>query len=1128
MSLTNNANPFVNRIEEHDPSIFLTQKPGGKFKSYSRMCSSSARQQPVLLTDEELEKIKKDKPDYLQEGDVIKYGSNPDKQFNYICPRYWCLKTQTPLTEEDIAAGKCGGKDSIIPREAKVVPKGKYIFEFFDPSQHGTKENYIKHYPGFVKNTCFPCCYKTWDTPGQIKRRQICSQNNEEKEGVDEDEEKKEEEEEETDGKKEEQKEGDKKGDKDDYIKGPENFPLPIDRWGHLPMSIQKFLHESSATCQISKLKTGIKLSHTCLLRHGVENNINQSFIACISDALYFGKSEKNEKGANVPASILTIDQMKQQIMNSIDIDSFITYQNGNLIESFTKNDMDLDAINNIDINDYVTGKIASKLYNKIAQKNAINDLDLGDVNSSINTQQNNRLLFFKKVVSAFENFKNYMKDKNEIIDYTYLWDIISRPNPKLFTQGINLVILEISNNDSTNNVELICPTNHYAGEFYEARKQTLIILQQGQYFEPIYSYRTDEKTTNIKKTFSEYDPQLSKTMRAVFKKIIKPIIQNNCIPLASMPHKYKLFKQPILLSNLIYALNKLNYDIEKQVVNFHGKVIGVVAKNSLNNRGFIPCYPSSIDDTKNYGFMNEDNLFNTYTNTIHFLQILYQESNGSIPCNPEYQIVEDEHVVGILTQTNQFIQVSNIVSLSNPEINKSIKLLRNSNYLIADEEISNASGVDVERVEYIKRIKLETNFFNVFRNTIRILLNKYENISSREQIENEINLPYVLYNVKIQKIIKYLKELVQKTIVFTGDYDYKDIEVSNISTCIVIPAETCNSKKPMCNMTTNDKCQLILPKQNLITHADNELQYFGRMADELIRYNRIKTFIFQPQSYLSFGTLGYNLKENEIIVIQSLLTPEYFEGLIPVQISKYVKYNTYDNAEPIIHQIYDNEINLENAINPEEERVCNTTTSKQISSSVWKPCFPSNYTELKYDNSKYCGFYLIIDIVKKFNGKILSLDDVKHELYEEYLKYVPNYNSQIIDILILEGKKTLGDQVKANNLSFQHLIYTDSYFITNLDLWLFLEKYKIPSILISSKTILESNNDTDIFVTYGTSSDNFIFIISPPSRPEYIPKFKLIRKKKNSFSISTKKILKNNYPLKTLKSSLKRILTMY
>lgn len=40
--------------------------------------------------------------------------------------------------------------------------------------------------------------------------------------------------------------------------------------------------------------------------------------------------------------------------------------------------------------------------------------------------------------------------------------------------------------------------------------------------------------------------------------------------------------------------------------------------------------------------------------------------------------------------------------------------------------------------------------------------------------------------------------------------------------------------------------------------------------------------------------------------------------------------------------------------------------------------------------------------------------------------------------------------------------------------------------------------------------------------------KFKIIQTKKNSFSISTKKILKNNYPLSSLKSSLKRTLTMY
>ena len=123
-------------------------------------------------------------------------------------------------------------------------------------------------------------------------------------------------------------------------------------------------------------------------------------------------------------------------------------------------------------------------------------------------------------------------------------------------------------------------------------------------------------------------------------------------------------------------------------------------------------------------------------------------------------------------------------------------------------------------------------------------------------------------------------------------------------------------------------------------------------MSDELIRYNRIKSFIFQPQSYLSFGTLGYNLKDNEIIVIQSILTQEYFDGLVAATINKYVKYNTYDTAEPIIHQIYENELDLDNVINPEEERDCVTELSTHIASMKWRPCFPSDFNELKYENS--------------------------------------------------------------------------------------------------------------------------------------------------------------------------------
>ena len=59
------------------------------------------------------------------------------------------------------------------------------------------------------------------------------------------------------------------------------------------------------------------------------------------------------------------------------------------------------------------------------------------------------------------------------------------------------------------------------------------------------------------------------------------------------------------------------------------------------------------------------------------------------------------------------------------------------------------------------------------------------------------------------------------------------------------------------------------------------------------------------------------------------------------------------------------------------------------------------------------------------------------------------NYANKMIDILIIEGKKNLGDQVKSEILSFSSLIYTDNYFLTTFDLWLLVTKHKIPTIFI-------------------------------------------------------------------------------
>jgi hypothetical protein len=123
----------------------------------------------------------------------------------------------------------------------------------------------------------------------------------------------------------------------------------------------------------------------------------------------------------------------------------------------------------------------------------------------------------------------------------------------------------------------------------------------------------------------------------------------------------------------------------------------------------------------------------------------------------------------------------------------------------------------------------------------------------------------------------------------FIGDENYYKL-INEVSTCIVKDNDKCKDTPNLCMVTETGKCNLILPEKNLITNKENEPIYFGRMADELIRYNRIKSFMLQPQTYLSFGNIGYNLRDNEIIMLLSLLTQEYFEINIPTVINKYFK----------------------------------------------------------------------------------------------------------------------------------------------------------------------------------------------------------------------------------------------
>jgi hypothetical protein len=1032
-----NPNPFFTKLHSLEPSLFLTESEG-KFKAYSRMCAASLKKQPVILTNEEKIKIDKEHPGSYNQS--IHYGSDPKNKYWYICPRFWSLKDNSSITEEEAKSGKYG---SIIPLDAKKVPPGGNIIEFREhgyPKVHSDAEgDYVQHYPGFLNldshpdgKSCIPCCFSKWNSPSQIKKRNVCTSNGPVK------------------------PEPKKKEKVDEYIKGPEKFPLDQNRYGFLPLAIQKFLHTNNKKCQISATNSSLKPNHPCFLRHGVEPSKHQSFIACIADIMMIKSKEK-----------INIKLMNNLFINALTIDIFMTLQNGNLIDIFYKG-IDI-PITNAEINKYTD----TKLYKNIDQANP------------------SQLGLLKKVITSYNNFINYLSNDTIEIDYTYLWDLISIPNPKLFPQGLNIIILELINNDITDNVQILCPSNHYSPHIFDSNKESIILMKIGSYFEPIYIFENKQnKSLNIISQFKLKDKGLLPNIKMTLE-IIKQSLNTKCMPFSSMPSVYK-FNKNIILETLVDLLKLNKYDIVSQVMNYNGKIIGVLAsKNKVT--GIVPCFPSApiTDLTPEFTWM-DDNYGNDYMTTIEFLKGVHTNSKGKIPCNPLFKVSEDGLIIGILTQTNQFVILS---EPSQDVFDDDLTTIDGSNLIIADKLSITDKTIDDSRIEYIHKIRFESSFYNAFRNTMRYLIGEFTNRQTRSTIEKIITSPSMLYLDKLQQIDTLLRHLMKDYVIFT-DYSHKNLsELGVISNCYMAGTEEkegndCSDKKFCQTNEDSNICVLSIPEKNLINDQNNNILYFGRIADELIRYNRIKSFIFQPKSFLAFSSLKYNLKDDEIILLQSLLNQDYFHDLIPMPFNKYIKYNTFDNAQPIKSQMYNNEIGSDDVIK------CDKILEKKVSGK-WSKLFPGKCSEIIFSNEpELCSFDIILTIIKDNNQSNPDVDSItkyhlKELLAKEYINLQENYNNEILQILTSQGKAIMTKLVSSGQVSLSELIMSYDYYATNLDIWLLAFKFKIPLIFISDKILLE--NGLSFLVANHDIYNTFYFIYSPSVKDNIIPKYKLI-----------------------------------
>jgi len=1180
-----NPNPFEYKLQKSEPILFLSKK-SGDYDTYSTNCQSNIKRQPVVLSKQEFDDLNAN-PKYrpMLKG-ALEYGSDPDNKYYYMCPRYWSFKDRRPMTEQEVIDNNL--ERHVIGKKDKEVTLDKYIFEFNDyGKEHMGAKGYIQHYPGFLNTSvhpdglCVPCCFKKQQKFGDLK---VC----EDKLRV--------------------AKQAPsgapppalpsvapsaapqsvipsaappsvipsaappsvipsaappsalqsvapvaapvvavapppQKG-TDDYIVGPDKFPIPMGRRGYLPQSVQRFLNYDNSTCQVSQTNKTLKKNVPCLLRHGVQESEQdatgrpsrlserQSFIACMA-AL---RQDDRPK---------TITEMKQIILAGITLDSFLTYQNGTLTDVFKPAPGQGKEV-----------RASASIYRNTRYVQKMMDKKSGAIKERIETAMSN-------TINAYENFRKFIESDDSVIDHTYMWDIFTTFNPAIFnTQqqrfekaqekgaskdqatrniGFNLIILDIPKDDNSDALNIVCPSNHYSNNQFNAHKPTVILIKQYNYYEPIYQFTDNDnaKKSDIKKSFSLNAPTLMQNLKVMIE-LIKNQDMPACVP-QTVVKTYR-FKYNISAEDAISILQREKFTVNRLVLNYDSKVIGVdVSKRDagVEHSGIVmtaasPLDPRMSEIDMDFVMMDDPEIWQPYVETLQFLTFVKKETKSGIPCQPLYKVIDDGRLIGVLTETNQFVEIT--PHISKQDVPKSLPVgikpldvveYNTANPNTADAEVQTTDEQDAARVKYVQRIQLETKMYELFRNSMRIMVNKIKNMERKKRLEEIVYTDAAnTYDHKIREIMRICREMGGSVIEFAtmqgavlDEYISNDefkTESAQFIRCI--SAENRIEYGPnTCMRILNPEspeCKIVLPQNNLINaHTDNRTFYYGKLADELLRYTRIRRFVLSQSSALTtLMPINYDKREDEIILLYSQLEP-YFDHLDPIAagiINRFARYNTFETANP---QLNPGQVPSSNYVaegrspspapgHAVSGGVCIPGSTKPLTGAV-AHYFPKTMKLIAFEDAVgKCTFGAFISIMKEESAEYadMDVDDLKLILVSQYVELMKTHKIQMMNYY-----KHLTADRSTLIASPQDFIMNSFHHMTHLDLWILAQHFRVPVALIASQIkhpLIENNRG--VLVLYGTSQTDAFYYVSSSGRVRDVPiSYGIVRTGENQMKFS-------------------------
>jgi len=147
---------------------------------------------------------------------------------------------------------------------------------------------------------------------------------------------------------------------------------------------------------------------------------------------------------------------------------------------------------------------------------------------------------------------------------------------------------------------------------------------------------------------------------------------------------------------------------------------------------------------------------------------------------------------------------------------------------------------------------------------------------------------------------------------VLLGDNNVEWVKISaNVKTedlinCLDLNEIDCRSANKVCGWKEESgKCRYIFPKNNLMYDEEEEKNlkqnselYKKKLADELIRYKKVREYVLKNDSFLNFETVEYKINDDEIIIIKNMLYQIYVNDIQHIEHSDYINNNSiYDNT---------------------------------------------------------------------------------------------------------------------------------------------------------------------------------------------------------------------------------------